>query len=577
MYRVLLGLLAISAPSLACAASPPPVGADHAMVVSAQRLASEVGVQIMKQGGNVVDAAVGVGYALAVVWPAAGNLGGGGFMSIRLADGRSTFLDFREKAPSGATETMFQDAAGHVVPGRSTEGWLAVGVPGSVAGLDWALSHYGTLPRSTVMAPAIKLARDGFELGPADVTLLDAAASDFAKDPDTAAIFLHQGKPFEAGETLRQPALAATLDAISLNGASAFYGGAIGKAIAEASRAGGGLLQEQDLAAYKPRELAPVRCSYRGYDIQSAPPPSAGGTALCEILGILEGYDLRAAGFHSARSIHLTVEAMRRAFHDRQNLGDPDFVGNSTSHLLDKDYAAKLRGGIAPDKATPSASLEAGPASPEGQQTTHFSIADAAGNAVSVTTTLNGWFGIRRVAGTTGILMNNEMDDFASAPAAPNMFGLAGSRANAVAPGKTPLSSMSPTIVTRDGKLVLVIGSPGGSRIISTTLQVILNVVDYGMSLGEAIDAPRVHEQWTPEPVEIEPYALSPDTRHILEIDGYTFREKAPWGQAEGILTGAPDLAGTGSDLSYLDRPSQPHPLYGASDDRGAAGAAVGY
>lgn len=583
MLRILLGLAAIFAPTLAYSASPPPVAAEHAMVVSAHRLASDAGVSILKSGGNVVDAAVAVGYALAVVWPAAGNLGGGGFMTIRLTDGRSGFIDFREKAPLAATETMFQDPQGRPVPDLSTKGWLAVGVPGSVAGLDWALQHYGTLSRAAVMAPATKLAREGFVLGPADVTLLRLASADFAEDPPTAKIFLRDGKPYEPGETLRQPELAATLEAISTGGPEALYGGDLGREIAAASRAGGGLLQEKDLASYKVRELAPVRCSYRGYDIQSAPPPSAGGVALCETLNVLQGYDLHATGFHSAASIHLLAEAMRRAFRDRQSLSDPDFGANPVADLLDKAYAAKLRDGIAPEKATrsvdlaPDSSHEGQQATHEGQQTTHFSIADAAGNAVAVTTTLNGWFGIHRVAGRTGILMNNEMDDFAAAPGAPNMFGLAGSRANVVAPGKTPVSSMSPTIVTRDGKLVMVLGSPGGSRIISTALQTIVNVVDYGMTLTEAIDAPRVHEQWMPDVVEIEPYAVSPDTRRLLESAGYSFKEKAPWGQAEGILAHGADLSGRAPDLSPLARPAETSALYGANDDRGPAGAAVGY
>ncbi len=577
MLRVLLASALVLVAPLAKAASPPPVGADHAIVVSAHGLASAAGVSILRQGGNVVDAAVAVGYALAVVWPAAGNLGGGGFMSLRLADGRSTFIDFREKAPLAATETMFQDSAGHVVPHRSTEGWLAVGVPGSVAGLELALRTYGSLPRSTVMAPAIALARDGFVLGPADVTALRAGTADFAKDTATAAVFLHDGRPYGVGDTFRQPRLAASLEAIAQGGAKAFYKGAIGHAIAAASLAGGGILADRDLAAYEPRELAPIRCSYRGYDIQSAPPPSGGGIALCEILNVLEGYDLKALGFHSAASVHLMAEAERRAFRDRQSLGDPSFVDNPSGRLTDKAYAARLRTGIDVNKATPSSSLGALEADHEGQQTTHYSIADAAGNAVAVTTTLNGYFGNFRVAGDTGILMNNEMDDFDALPGASNMFGLVGGRANAVAPGKTPLSSMSPTIVTREGRLVMVVGSPGGSRIITTVLQTILDVVDHGMSLGEAVDAPRFHEQWMPDRIEIEPNALSPDTMERLQTSGYTFKEATPWGQAEAIMPGGNDPARQGADLSFLARPPGVFALYGASDVRAPSGAAVGF
>ena len=326
--------------------------------------------------------------------------------------------------------------------------------------------------------------------------------------------------------------------------------------------------------------MEPIRCTYRGYAIQSAPPPSAGGVAICEILNILEGYDLGAMGFHSAASVHVLVEAMRRAYRDRQGLGDPDFVQNPIAALLDKAYAAKLRAGIDPVKATPSASLGA-PRSreAEGQQTTQFSIADGAGNAVSVTYTLNSWFGLRRVAGDTGVLMNNEMDDFASKPGASNQFGLVGSDANAAAPGKTPISSMSPTILTKDGRLAMVIGSPGGSRIITITLEAILNTVDHGMSVSDAIDAPRLHMQWMPDVVEMEPYGLSPDTRRLLEGAGYTFAEKAPWGQAAGIVTdvfGA-DGSGNGLAISPLAKPPVPHRLYGADDDRDPVGAAVGF
>lgn len=580
MLRTPVLALALLAASPALAAAPAPVGADRGMVVTAQHLASEVGARVLQDGGNVVDAAVAVGYALAVVFPAAGNLGGGGFMNIRFADGRSAFVDMREKAPAAATATMFQDAQGEVVKGRSTDTWLAVGVPGTVAGLEWARDHYGSKPREALLAPAIRLARDGFVLAPADTSLLQLGAPDFAKDPQTAAIFTHGGRPYAVGERLAQPQLAATLEAIAAGGAEGFYRGPVGAAIAAASRAGGGILTEADLAAYKVRELAPVRCSYRGYDVQSAPPPSAGGVAICEILQVLEGYDLSAMGFHSAAEVHVMVEAMRRAYRDRQGLGDPDFVRNDIARLIDKGYAARLRAGIDPVKATPSVTLDApAPGKPEGQQTTQYSIADGAGNAVSVTYTLNSWFGLRRVAGDTGVLMNNEMDDFAAKSGASNQFGLVGSDANAVAPGKTPISSMSPTILTRDGKLAMVIGSPGGSRIITITLEAIINVVDHGMTVAEAVDAPRLHMQWMPDVVEIEPFALSPDTRALLEAAGYAFREKAPWGQAAGITTDVFGVNGGGNDLAipYLAKPPKPYRLYGADDDRDPVGSAAGY
>ena len=580
MRRSLALVLALLASTSAQAAAPAPVGADHGMVVTAQHLASEVGAKVLREGGNVVDAAVAVGYALAVVFPAAGNLGGGGFMNIRFADGRSAFVDMREKAPAAATPTMFQDGQGNVVKGRSTDTWLGVGVPGTVAGLEWAREHYGTRSRPDLVAPAIALARDGFVLAPADASLLQLGAPDFAADPATAAIFTHDGKPYAVGDRLVQTNLATTLEAVSAGGADAFYRGAIGQAIAEASRAGGGIITEQDMAAYKVRELQPVRCSYRGYDIQSAPPPSAGGVAICEILQILEGYDLGALGYHSAAEVHAMVEAMRRAYHDRQGLGDPDFVKNDVARLVDKDYAAKLRAGIDPAQATPSAALDAPPqAKAEGQQTTQYSVADGAGNAVSVTYTLNSWFGVRRVAGHTGVLMNNEMDDFSSKPGVMNQFHLVGSDANAVAPGKTPVSSMSPTILTKDGKLAMVIGSPGGSRIITITLEAIVDVVDHGMTVAEAVDAPRIHMQWMPDVVEVEPFALSADTRHVLEGQGYTFKEKAPWGQAAGITTDVFGTFGAKDDLAlpFLAKPPKAYRLYGADDDRDPVGSAAGY
>ena len=580
MRRSIALALSLLASTPAFAAAPAPGGADHGMGVTAQHLASEVGARVLEDGGNVVDAAVAVGYALAVVFPAAGNLGGGGFMNIRFADGRTAFVDMREKAPAAATPTMFQDAQGNVVEGRSTDTWLAVGVPGTVAGLEWAREHYGTRSRPELVAPAIALARDGFVLAPADVNLLQQGTPDFAADPATAAIFTHDGKPYAVGERLVQADLAATLEAVSAGGADAFYRGAIGQAIAGASRAGGGIVTEEDMAAYRVRELPPVRCSYRGFDIQSAPPPSAGGVAVCEILQILEGYDLRAMGHGSAAEVHVLVEAMRRAYHDRQGLGDPDFVRDDIAKLVDKAHAAELRAGIDPARATPSASLDAAPQSKaEGQQTTHYSIADGAGNAVSVTYTLNSWFGLRRVAGGTGVLMNNEMDDFAAKTGAANQFKLVGSDANAVAPGKTPVSSMSPTIVTKGGRLAMVIGSPGGSTIITTVVQAIVDVVDHGMTVSGAVDAPRVHMQWMPDVVYTEPFALSPDTRRILERQGYSFKDRAPWGQAAGIATEVFGRDGGGNDLAIpdLSRPPKSYKLYGADDDRDPVGSAAGY
>jgi len=580
--RILLPLAALTLLIRpAAAADPAPVSASRGMVVTAQRLASEVGAQVLRDGGNAVDAAVAVGYALAVTYPAAGNLGGGGFMTLRLADGRTAFLDFRERAPLAATPGMFLDESGNVAPRRSLDTWLAVGVPGSAAGLELARTRYGTLPRAALMAPAIRLASEGFVLTPGDMSVISTATKDLGKDPAAAAIFLHDGQAMRPGDRLMQPDLARSLQAISDAGPDALYRGPVGAAIVAASHAGGGIIEQRDLEAYRVRELHPVECDYRGYHIISAPPPSSGGVILCEILGILGGYDLRAMGWHSAAEVHVMVEAMRHAYYDRNNrLGDPDFVENPLAQLLDPAYHAAIRVKINPDRATPSSSLVAAAPAKEGTNTTHYSVVDAAGNAVAVTYTLNDWFGVRKVAPGTGIVMNNEMDDFTAKPGVPNMFGLVQGEANAVAPGKTPLSSMSPTIVTRGGKLAMVIGSPGGARIITIVLNAIINAVDHDMTVQEAVDAPRIHHQWLPDTIYAERFALSPDTRALLEAKGHKITEGKPWGVAEGVIAGGPALtqaaeaSGTGS-LTLGAMPSG-GALFGAHDARGGAGAASG-
>ncbi len=560
------------------AAEPAPVPARAGMVVTAQRLASQVGAQVLAHGGNAVDAAVAVGYALAVTYPAAGNLGGGGFMTVRMADGRAAFLDFREKAPLAATATMFLDAHGAPDRQKSWASWLAVGVPGTPAGLEAARRRFGTESRQALMAPAIALARDGFRLTPADLGLFALLRDRLAADPATARIFLPDGALPAPGAIFRQPDLAASLSRISAEGpARAFYDGPIGAAMVAASGRNGGILAKKDFTDYRVRWLAPVRCSYRGFAIMSAPPPSSGGVTLCEALTILAGYDLGAMGFHSAAEIHYLAEAMRRAFHDRNlRLGDPDFVHNPVAELTSPAYAAHLRAQIAPDKATPSSALGADPVSParEQPQTTQYSIVDRYGNAVSVTYTLNGFFGIGRVSPGTGILMNNEMDDFAAKPGSANMFGLVQGDANAIAPGKTPLSSMTPTIMTRDGKLALVTGSPGGPRIITTVLQDIVNMVDFGMNVAEAIDAPRIHEQWLPDVIYTEPYAVSADTAAKLTEEGYRLVPGGLWSNAEAIAVGAPTLtpARPAAGIApYLPGAT----LFGASDVRGAPGDAA--
>ncbi|MFO1332087.1 MAG: gamma-glutamyltransferase [Rubrivivax sp.] len=569
LNRALLAAAVALACAAANAASQAPVAAANGMVVSAQHLATKAGVDVLKDGGNAVDAAVAVGYALAVVYPAAGNLGGGGFMTIQFADGRKTFLDFREKAPLAATANMYLDKDGNVVKGASTHGHLAVGVPGTVSGLEMARAKYGTMPRAALIAPAVRYAQDGFVLDQGDVDMLVTATADFRKDPASAAIFLNRDEPFKPGQKLVQKDLAATLQLISEKGEAGFYQGPVGAAIVASSKAGGGIITQADLDQYKTRELKPVECDYRGYGIVSAPPPSSGGVVICEILNILEGYPLKDLGYHSAQAVHYQIEAMRHAYVDRNSyLGDPDFVKNPLDRLLSKDYATKIRAVIAPDKAGVSQDIKPGVAPHEGSNTTHYSIVDQWGNAVSVTYTLNDWFGAKVTAAGTGVLLNNEMDDFTAKVGVPNLYGLVQGEANAIAPGKRPLSSMSPTIVTKDGKPVMVVGTPGGSRIITAVLLTIVNAVDYGMNVQEAVDAPRFHQQWLPDATNVETFALSPDTRKILEGWGQKFAGPQPANHLAVILVGAPTLGG---------KPVGNNRFYGANDPRRNTGLALGY
>ncbi|WP_027912003.1 MULTISPECIES: gamma-glutamyltransferase [unclassified Pseudomonas] len=552
------------------AASQAPVAAENGMVVTAQHLATHVGVDVLKSGGNAVDAAVAVGYALAVVYPAAGNLGGGGFMTLQMADGRKTFLDFREKAPLAATANMYLDKDGNVVPDLSTRGHLAVGVPGTVSGMELALKKYGSKPRAELIAPAIKFAEEGFALEQGDVDLLETATDVFKKDMrDSGAIFLHNGEPMQVGQKLVQKDLAKTLREISAKGADGFYKGWVADAMVTSSQANKGIITQADLDKYKTRELAPVECDYRGYHIISAPPPSSGGVVLCQIMNILDGYPMKDLGFHSAQGMHYQIEAMRHAYVDRNSyLGDPDFVKNPIDHLLDKNYAAKLRAAIEPQKAGDSQKIKPGVAPHEGSNTTHYSIVDQWGNAVSVTYTLNDWFGAGVMASKTGVILNDEMDDFTAKVGVPNMYGLVQGEANAIAPGKAPLSSMSPTIVTKDGKTVMVVGTPGGSRIITATLLTILNVIDYGMNLQEAVDAPRFHQQWMPEETNLETFAASPDTRKLLESWGHKFAGPQDPNHIAAILVGAPSLGG---------KPVGKNRFYGANDPRRNTGLSLGY
>ncbi|HUI35220.1 MAG TPA: gamma-glutamyltransferase [Stellaceae bacterium] len=533
----------------------------HGMVVSAQRLASEAGLAILKAGGNAIDAAVAVSYALAVVDPCCGNIGGGGFMLIRRADGSTIFINFRETAPGAATPDMYLDKDGKPIPEASLRGYLAVAVPGTIKGLDLALARYGRLKRDAVMASAIALARDGFVLGEPDVAILARSAKRLATDPEAARIFLHPDRtPYKAGERLVQPDLAATLGRIAKEGPNEFYRGPVASAIAAAMAAHGGLITEADLTAYAATEMTPLTCAYRGYHIVSAPPPSSGGTTLCEILNILSGWDVAGAGFASPRAVHLSVEAMRHAFFDRNSaLGDPAFVANPVAQLLSADHAATIRAAVGPDKATPSAALGSVTGNGEKPQTTHYSVVDGEGNVVSVTYTLNGSFGAAVVAPGTGVLLNNEMDDFAVKPGAANQFGLVQGDPNSIRPGKRPLSSMSPTIVEKDGRLVYVLGSPGGPRIISAVLETLMNLVDFRMAPEAAVAAPRFHQQYLPDTVFYENGGLSPETQSALGAMGYNLKEQPPWGAVE-LIAIAPD--GT---------------LIGVNDPRRPAGAALGY
>jgi len=565
------------------AASMPAVEAKNGMVVSSQHLASQVGVDILKMGGNAIDAAVAVGYAQAVVNPCCGNIGGGGFMTIHLANGEDTFINFRETAPAAASANMYLDENGNVKKGASLYGYLAAGVPGTVLGLDTAQRKYGKLTRQQVMEPAIKLARDGFILNRGDTDILDTTIAKFRDDPEAARIFLRpNGDPLQPGDRLIQADLANTLESIAQNGPDAFYQGKIPQAVEAAAKKGGGILTAKDFADFRIAETAPITCSYRGYKFVSAPPPSSGGVTLCEILNVLEGYDLKASGFNSAQTIHTMTEAMRHAYMDRNTfLGDPAFVKNPTEKLLSKEYAAEIRKQIQPEIATPSSRAQPGMEPHEKPETTHYSIVDHSGNAVSTTYTINGRFGSVVIAPGTGFFLNDEMDDFTVKVGEQNMYGLVQGATNAIAPGKRPLSSMTPTLVTKDGKVFMVVGSPGGSRIITITLQTVLNVIDHGMAPQEAVDAPRIHHQWLPDEVYFEQRGLSADTQKLLQERGYKLVEQTPWGAAELIMVGLPGAAGVSSESSGNDSAVSGKVregfIYGANDVRRPSGSAVGY
>lgn len=564
------------------AASEPAAEARNGMVVSSQHLASQAGADILKAGGNAVDAAVAVGYAQAVVNPCCGNIGGGGFMTLHLADGKNIFINFRETAPASASADMYLDKDGNLIKDASLYGYLAAGVPGTVKGLDYALEKYGTMKREQVMAPAIKLARDGFILTRADTDVLDTTTARFKQDPEAARIFLKpDGSAFQPGDRLIQTDLANTLERIAKEGSPAFYEGDIPQIVEKASQAGGGKLTAKDFADYTISEVAPITCTYRGYEFISAPPPSSGGVTICQTLNILEGYDLKAMGFNSADYIHTLTEAMRHSYMDRNTfLGDPAFVKNPTEKLTSKAYAEELRKEIIPGKATPSAQVQPGTGPHEKPETTHYSVVDNKGNAVSTTYTINGRFGAVVIPPGTGFFLNDEMDDFTTKIGEKNMYGLVQGERNAIAPGKRPLSSMSPTIVTKDGKIFLVLGSPGGSRIISITLQTALNIIDHGMAPQEAVNAPRIHHQWLPDEVYYEQRGVSKDSLNLLDKMGYKMVEQTPWGAAELIMVGLPGAAGVSADSSGNDAAVSGKVregyLYGANDVRRPAGEAAG-
>jgi gamma-glutamyltranspeptidase / glutathione hydrolase len=536
------------APIIANAARFLPVVAQNGMVTSQEKLATRIGVDILKKGGNAVDAAVAVGFALAVTHPQAGNIGGGGFMLVHLAGRNETIaIDYRETAPAAATRDMFLNERGEADPQKSRDSALGVGVPGTVAGLALAHQRYGSgkFTLGDLMAPAIKLAREGF---PVDDDLADSlprAEPRLARWPASARIFLKaDGVALGRGDTLVQADLAASLEAIAAGGPRAFYEGPIAENIVASLRVNGGIMTLDDLKTYRAATRAPVRGSYRGYEVASMPPPSSGGVHLVQILNILEGFSLRDTGAGAAATLHLMIEAMKPAYADRSvYLGDPDFVAVPAARLTSKRYALELGKAIDPERARPSQAIRPGTPPHEGDNTTHFSVIDRDGNAVANTYTLNFSYGLGLVADGTGILLNNELDDFAAKSGVANAYGLVGGDANAPGPGKRPLSSMAPTFLLRDGRVVLITGTHGGSRIITTVLQIILNVIDHQMNIAESVAAPRIHHQWLPDQVNAE-HGLSPDTIRLLEARGHSVVIDRTFGSANSILVTPEGLTG---------------------------------
>ncbi len=558
--------IALALPAAAQAASRPAARARHSMVAGPEPLAVAEGRRVLSEGGNAVDAAVTMGFVLAVTYPQAGNIGGGGYMLIRKADGTSVVIDYREVAPGRAARDMFLDPNGEVIPGASRSTYLAAGVPGTVAGLALALQRHGTITLRRALEPAIRLARDGFIIDRGLGDALRAGQKRLQEYPAARTIFFKDGGPLQEGDRLVQKDLAATLEAIARGGAGAFYEGKIAARIASDMEAHGGLVTREDLAGYRPLEKTPLSGIYRSWEIVSVPPSSSGGVALLEILHMIEPFDLEAMGHNSSAYIHVVAEAMKRAFADRARwLGDPAFASVPLSGLLSPDYASRMMRNFDPGRATPAP--DAGPGDPlafEKTSTTHFSVLDASGGMVANTYTLNAWFGCGAVVDGLGFLLNNEMDDFSIRPGEPNMYGLVGGQANSIAPGKRMLSSMAPTLVLkRDAsgteRPVMVLGSPGGPTIITSVLQTMLNVLDFGMELQAAVDAPRFHHQWEPDKLFLEQGGFPADVKEALAGRGHVLVERRPRGDIQAILVDSAEGW-----------------VYGASDSRGYGTAGGG-
>lgn len=541
--------------------SPDPISGKNGMIVSASKLSSQIGIDILKKGGNAVDAAVAVGFALAVTYPAAGNLGGGGFMVIHLNDGKNTTIDFREKAPLIAKEDLYWDSLGNYDSDLSQFGVTSSGVPGSVAGLIYALEKYGTLSLKDVIQPAIDLAENGFTLEYRLAKSLEYEIENFNKYESSKKVFTHDGLPFAEGEKLVQKDLAFTLRQIADNGNKGFYDGEVAQLIVNQIKSNGGYITLEDLQSYKPVERFPISTDYKGYNVVTMGPSSAGGVTLLQMLNILENYSFLHDEWGSSKYIHLLVEAMKFVFADRsKHIGDPDYYSVPIDWLLSKDYGKNIFNRIV-ENATPSVNIFPGdvPSTKESEETTHYSVIDKYGNAVSTTTTINSSYGSKIVVEGAGFLLNNEMDDFSCKPGVPNQFGLIGSEANKIEPGKRMLSSMTPTIILKDEKPFMVVGSPGGSTISTVVLQVILNVLDFGMDIQQAIDKPRIHHQWLPDKIDFESFGLSLDVINSLEKKGHIIGDERILGRVEGIIAdqnnqlfyGATDPRGFGAAIAY--------------------------